>query len=335
LAGEEVDKRVLIPEHMPGRARLERALRDHGWQPRSYRDIDDAEKALGETPASALLLSGQDDEPRRLRLVKKIRRTWPQTLLLGMGEEADSPDTDTVISRRSTPEEIAVAVSLGKRLRTSQAAETALREQLDHLRKALRRQTGRIRRLESTCDELRTQAQTAREMALRDDLTGLYNRRHFQHVAAQELERARREQGRFAIAMIDLDHFKQQNDTHGHIVGDHILREFAGALLDNLRRMDTVARYGGEEFIALLPQTRITRRDHFSPVRLIERIRRRIQTMRFCRLETPKPVRLTFSAGVVQYPEDGATVNSLIVKADRRLYEAKSRGRNRICAADS
>jgi len=333
LAGE-VNKRVLIPEYMSGHARLERALREHGWQPRSYRDMDDAEKALGETPVSVLLLSGEDDEPRRLRLVKKVRRTWPQTLLLGMGEEADSPDTDTILSRRSTPEEIAVAVSLGKRLRTAQAAENVLQEQLDHLRAALREQTGRMRRLESTCEELRTQAQTAREMAVRDDLTGLYNRRHFQHVAAQELERARREQGRFAIAMIDIDHFKQQNDTYGHIVGDHVLREFANALLGNLRRMDTVARYGGEEFIALLPQTRITQRDNFSPVRLIERIRGKIETMQFCGLETPTPVRLTFSAGVVQYPEDGSAVDPLIAKADQRLYDAKSRGRNRICSTD-
>ena len=329
----DADKRVLIPASIPERIHLERILRDQGWQPCVYNSDEDAENAISGPPASALLLTTAENQPKRLHLIKKIRRTWPQTLLVGMGESPDPAETDTTLTRTSTPEVIATTVRMGQNLRRAQATQSALREQLDQLRQHMRQQHEQIGELESTCGELRSQAQSARELALRDDLTGLYNRRHFRHAASQELERANRERGRFAVAMIDLDHFKQQNDTHGHIVGDHVLREFAEALVGSLRHMDTVARYGGEEFIALLPQTRTAGEDTFDPVRLMERLRRRIEATPFCAVEAQPPIRLTFSAGIVTYPEHGAGIDKLIAAADALLYQAKAGGRNRICTA--
>lgn len=329
----DVDKRVLIPANIPERTRIERALRDEGWQPCVYGNDEKAEKVIAGPPASVLLLSASDNQPRRLELIKKVRSVWPQTLLVGTGESVVPARVDAVLTAGSVPEEIAATVRVGRDLRRAQAAEGVLREQLGQLRQRLGEQNEQIAGLESTCGELRVWAKSAQEMALRDDLTGLYNRRHFRHVAAQELERARREQGRFAIAMIDLDHFKEKNDTHGHIIGDYVLREFADALVAGLRRMDTVARYGGEEFIVLLPQTRIAGEDSFHPVGLMERICRKIEAASFCAGKTESPIQLTFSAGIVTYPEHGTGIEDLIALADSYLYQAKTSGRNRICSA--
>lgn len=327
----DLDKRVLIPASIPERTRIERVLRDGGWQPCVYGNDEEAAKVITGPPASVLLLSTPDNQPRRLELIKKIRNVWPQTLLVGTGDAVGSARVDAVLTAGRVPEEIAGTVRLGQELRKAQTAESVLREQLEQLRQRMGEQNEQITGLESTCGELRAWAKSAQELALRDDLTGLYNRRHFSHVAAQELERARREQGRFAIAMIDIDHFKEKNDTHGHIVGDCVLREFAEGLVAGLRLMDTVARYGGEEFIVLLPQTRIAGEDSFHPVSLMERLRRRTESASFCAGKTEAPIRLTFSAGIVTYPEHGACIADLIALADTHLYQAKTSGRNRIC----
>ena len=96
-------------------------------------------------------------------------------------------------------------------------------------------------------------------------------------VADNELDRARRDKSRFAIAMLDIDHFKAYNDAYGHVKGDELLAQFARVLLKNLRRMDTVARYGGEEFIILLPETHEAGKANLDPIRLVERLRQAIE----------------------------------------------------------
>ncbi len=340
---ESVANRVLIPDNVPGRARLERLLRDDGWQPCTYSSPGEAEQAMAESPASAILLFGPGNEPRQAQLVKQVRSSRPETIIVGIGTDRAGAETlagadetigsDTTVSANSTPEEIALAVRMGDALRREQEAADTLRQEMNSLEERIRLQTERISELESSCDELREWAASAQEMALHDELTGLYNRRHFLQVAAQELARAHRDQGRFAIALIDIDHFKECNDTHGHVVGDQVLRELSKALVANLRRMDTVARYGGEEFVALLPQTGASDEAPFDPAGSMERLRSNVAEMSLHEDIRGTDIHLTLSAGIVEYPRDGETVEELIAEADARLYRAKSSGRNCICVS--
>jgi two-component system, cell cycle response regulator len=163
-----------------------------------------------------------------------------------------------------------------------------------------------------------------RNLSVRDSLTDLYNHRHSMELAENEFQRVGRYQESFSILMIDLDHFKQVNDEHGHQAGDGVLREIAQVLRDTLRTVDAVGRYGGEEFVAVLPHTgedeaRLT----------AERVRKRIAEHVF--RVGDRALQVTVSVGVASYPADDVDSASTLVKAaDRALYRAKEAGRNRV-----
>ncbi len=174
------------------------------------------------------------------------------------------------------------------------------------------------------------------ELAVRDGLTGLYNHRYFQDRAAQEISRAKRYNGRVGLVFIDIDHFKDYNDTHGHPKGDDVLREIAELitartrlqdLKARVRDTDLVARYGGEEFVILMPET-----DTSGAVIVGERLRAAVGSHPFKDCETQPGGALTVSVGVASYPEDASSREELITRADQALYEAKRQGRNRVCA---
>ncbi len=159
-------------------------------------------------------------------------------------------------------------------------------------------------------------------LAITDDLTGACNRRHFQAHLQDEIERARRYGVPFAVAMIDIDNFKQINDTHGHALGDRILADMGRFLKRSARSCDLLARYGGEEFILLLPST-----DKEHGGMAAERLRAAVADHIF-----PRRKKLTVSVGVVAYPEDGSTAQEILRRVDRAMYEAKRTGRNRaVC----
>jgi len=328
-----ISNRVLIPADLPNRSRVESVLRANGWQPCAYADDGEAEQYLAESPATAILLFGPAGAPRRADLVKKVRNVCPETVVMDFGGRQAGADTDTLLSETSTPEEIALAVRMGRILRQAEAERASLREQLQQLDAHAREQMERIRELETACNELRRAAEMAENLALHDELTGLYNRRYFMQALGQQLERARREESRLAVAMLDIDHFKQCNDTHGHLVGDRLLREIAQCIQRNLRRMDTLARYGGEEFVAILPETRMGRQGVFDPGLLVERVCKRVAGICFSASEN-QSVRVTLSAGVATFPCDGDSAEVLVRVADDRLYRAKRGGRNRVCASD-
>ena len=124
-----------------------------------------------------------------------------------------------------------------------------------------------------------------------------------------------------SVALIDVDHFKQVNDQHGHLVGDAVLRNMGGILADRLRGTDLVGRYGGEEFVVIM------RRSSAEDAReVLDAIRRTLDE----REGTPALPRYTFSAGVAELGPDGSDVEALLARADQRLYQAKDAGRNRI-----
>jgi diguanylate cyclase (GGDEF)-like protein len=155
-------------------------------------------------------------------------------------------------------------------------------------------------------------------MADTDALTGLANRRTFQHTLETELSRAARNGDQVTLMMLDVDRFKQFNDTHGHQAGDDVLQKVAAALRDACRDFDTAARYGGEEFAVILPSC--------SPkesLPVAERLRAIVGTV-----DTVAPV--TASAGVATFPNHAADLTSLIKAADEALYESKRAGRDRI-----
>jgi len=145
----------------------------------------------------------------------------------------------------------------------------------------------------------------------------------------RELRRAISQNKPLAIMMLDLDHFKQFNDTYGHEAGDAVLRELGEALLQSVRDEDIVCRYGGEEFIAILPEVSLeTAMDRAEAIRCVVsemRIRNRGEILR----ET------TISIGVAVYPRHGDTLEEIMRAADRALYEAKHLGRNRVVTAES
>jgi diguanylate cyclase (GGDEF)-like protein len=163
-----------------------------------------------------------------------------------------------------------------------------------------------------------------RQLAETDALTGVYNRRALMEKLEQEMDRAARYAARLTALMIDIDNFKQINDTHGHLVGDTVLKQLATLLRRELRSVDIVARYGGEEFVVLLPETTTPESRNFA-----ERLLRRVATHEFG--EENNRVRVTISIGMASYPDERVSDGlSLLELADSHLYRAKTDGRNRF-----
>jgi two-component system, cell cycle response regulator len=163
-----------------------------------------------------------------------------------------------------------------------------------------------------------------RHLAETDPLTNCFNRRALMQKLEQEMDRAARYATMLTGMMIDIDNFKQINDTHGHLVGDRVLKQLSSLLKREQRSVDIVARYGGEEFVVLLPETTSAESRNFA-----ERILRRVATHDFG--ETGKPVRVTISVGIASYPDERVTDGESLLKlADNHLYRAKTDGRNRF-----
>jgi diguanylate cyclase (GGDEF)-like protein/PAS domain S-box-containing protein len=166
---------------------------------------------------------------------------------------------------------------------------------------------------------LRDREARLEELATRDALTSLYNRRHTLERLEEEIQRSLRYGQVFTIAVLDLDHFKAVNDTYGHLVGDTVLRNFARELASRVRATDVVGRYGGEEFLILfLNAPREQARQ------VLADLRARSGS------SDPHTPTCTFSGGLAEFPADGKTADALLDAADRRLYDAKHAGRDRV-----
>lgn len=164
-----------------------------------------------------------------------------------------------------------------------------------------------------------------RELSVRDELTGINNRRYLQQMLQMEWKRAVRFGRQLSLIMLDVDYFKQYNDTFGHLQGDQVLKQIGQLLKRNLREVDTVARFGGEEFVLLLPDT-----DKRGALAVAEKVRVITEGHHFVadNYNATRPV--TISAGISTYPDDVEEMDDLIDRADIALYRAKENGRNRI-----
>lgn len=170
--------------------------------------------------------------------------------------------------------------------------------------------------------------QKTEHMAVRDGLTNLYNYRRFREVLDASLRESAETHRPLGLIMGDIDHFKQFNDTHGHLQGDMVLRTVGDILRTNVRGADTVARYGGEEFVVILPDTDL------HGARLVgENLRARVERYHFPGEEEQPGGKLTITFGLAVYPADGQEAEPLIDAADRALYLGKRAGRNKLVAA--
>ncbi|MEC4813544.1 MAG: diguanylate cyclase, partial [Scytonema sp. PMC 1069.18] len=186
-----------------------------------------------------------------------------------------------------------------------------LKHSREQLKKLLQEQSELIQELE--------------RLATTDPLTGVLNRRHLFTLVEQELNRAQRYDSIFSILILDIDHFKKINDTYGHAVGDQILKVMAQTVLNSLRKVDFFGRFGGEEFVAFLPETNID-----AAIMVAERIRDRVKAIALPVQE--QLVSMTVSIGVAHYQLGDETVDVIIQRADKALYQAKHQGRNRVVA---
>lgn len=191
-------------------------------------------------------------------------------------------------------------------------AVSMLAGQLGRLRDALKRQRA----------ELREALALNEQLAQRDELTGLANRRHMATLLDAERERSEARGERFCLAVIDIDRFKRINDTHGHPVGDQVLKAFAAEAQSAIRDADLLARWGGEEFMLMLPGAGLT------AARLgLERLRGRVEALRIA--HATNELSFTISIGLVEHQPD-EPLPEAIARADRALYQAKQQGRNRV-----
>lgn len=264
-------------------------------------------------------------DPRLARLLESISN------LLGRRIEwaADATGSESVVVARHGDGAVRAAdglpftaiqrAFLAEMLETALAASVA-RTEYDAIGQ-------RLHALERENAELSAKNRTLTEMTSRDSLTGLFNRWYVLDKIEEELNRAWRHGTPLSVMMIDIDHFKNVNDTHGHPTGDQVLQAVGRVLRDSCRVYDTPGRFGGEEFCLMLPETKLE-----STMAVAERIRRRVEAMPFALVAGS--VKVTASVGIAgldSIPDEGLFgASSLIERADRALYAAKERGRNRV-----
>jgi len=182
-------------------------------------------------------------------------------------------------------------------------------------------------RLASSRRKLTASLEQVQQLASEDELTGTLNRRSLMAALERERSRAERSGAPFSIAMIDLDHFKRINDTHGHAVGDDVLRALAATVHDTMRATDVFGRYGGEEFLMILIGDAPA-----LALKVMERIRAAVAAKNWSSIAPDLSV--TLSAGIASHRK-GETIEQLMHRADLALYQAKDAGRNTIIASPS
>jgi diguanylate cyclase len=226
---------------------------------------------------------------------------WPTTFLLMFGISA-----------------YLIAIANASNNRNMQLRKT--REQLREGEQAMLASNGV---LEQRLAEIEALQERLKEQAIRDPMTGLFNRRYLDTVVPAEVARCERDKTPLAVLMMDLDHFKNVNDTYGHQGGDEVLKALAALLLANVRASDVACRYGGEEFLLLLPNMHC------------DAALERAEQWRAAFAATTvnyggAAIKATLSIGIACYPQDGASVEELTRCADLALYQAKEQGRDRV-----
>lgn len=233
----------------------------------------------------------------------------------GIGEDIDN-STDIGSLKESVQNRVThLVVAMDTMKDATRERESALDEQLVALKE-------RLTVMEDESFAIRKRLQAERVKALTDVLTGLPNREGLDERLQLEWNRFQRYRKPISVAILDVDHFKKINDTHGHLVGDRVLQSISGQISSVLRKTDFFARFGGEEFVVLMPET-----DAKGAERAINILLESVANAQFSQL--PSDSRVTVSAGFVQF-ETGESIDVLLERADQALYQAKANGRNRV-----
>jgi diguanylate cyclase (GGDEF)-like protein len=235
-------------------------------------------------------------------------------VVLGRALEADVRINDTKVSRKHA------------RINIKQNSETG---ETDYLLTDLKAKNGTFLRFELLDEIDREYQYQIRRLLSHDDLTGLLSSRSFFSELRREASRADAEMSPFCVLMMDVDHFKNVNDTYGHLTGSKTLEEIGQCITEILRSGDAAARFGGEEFAAFLLDAELPQ-----GIIAAERIRQAIEQHEFSVLKQGKAVkthRVNISIGIASFPHDSSDPIELVEMADSALYRAKREGRNRVC----
>ncbi|MFZ5944745.1 MAG: diguanylate cyclase [Bacillota bacterium] len=185
-----------------------------------------------------------------------------------------------------------------------------------------------VEELVARIDAILNRIELSEDLIFQDDLTRAFNRRYLLRRLDEEVIQSKLEDKEFSLAIVDIDYFKNVNDSFGHVVGDEVLKTLVKRMQENLRATDVVCRYGGEEFIILLPET-----VQSTGVMVLERLRENIASETFSTTKSDKELSITVSIGVSSFPHDGNNPEKIIKEADAAMYQAKRAGRNMVVAA--
>ena len=278
------------------------------------------------TPEPGFKQEGREVEVKLLRALAMGGRRSVEIQLLLDSQAADHADYQALalhLADLSVPE--ARARVTFERLREHQARMRAALGQSVGLKTAAMDYLERLEFALNVKEEEHalTYAQLT-QMAFQDQLSGLANYRYFTRRLKEEMKRAQRYRRLLSLLMLDLDRFKEFNDTHGHLAGNRALEHVSGVLKAEARETDLAARYGGEEFVVLMPET--AKHDAMA---LADRIRASLERSP---VELPEagPQQITASVGLATFPRDAPDADALLASADQALYAAKAGGRNRV-----
>jgi diguanylate cyclase (GGDEF)-like protein/PAS domain S-box-containing protein len=268
-----------------------------------------AQKWLGKSIKD---MSGQDPVD--------VFRSWPQLLNRFFFTEFSREEIEIPGMPPRTLE--IVVTPIYNRLNTLEGRVIVARDITE--RKALENELKKVNTsLQNQLNENEKLRAKLQEQAIRDPLTGAFNRRYFSEALDQESARSVRENSPFSILILDVDHFKQFNDTYGHKCGDIVLQALATFLNENTRQGDIVCRYGGEEFVILM--TDVTSEDAYKRAEIFRK-----QFAGTTVQYEGKELKCAFSAGIASYPAHASTGEALLTHADQALYFSKANGRNRV-----
>ncbi len=205
-----------------------------------------------------------------------------------------------------------------------------LKRENESLRRGLRELKELKDHYRETARELKAARERMKQLSITDDLTETYNYRYFIQSLDLELRRAKRYEYPISLMMLDIDHFKIYNDTHGHVAGDRVLKQVAHVIKETVRHTDILARYGGEEFAGILIKTNLD-----DGCQIAERVRKAVEEFAIDHEKTQPQGRLTVSVGISTLGSKVSSLQGLVKTADEALYEAKRTGRNRVAVSQA
>ncbi len=299
------------------RSVLKQVLNTDGYEVTLAASGEEALAAFKKAPCPLIITDIRMGKMSGMELLQEVKRLRPETEIVIMTSHAA---LDTAI----TAVQAGAYDYLAKPFEDISLISSVARRAIDKIRLTAENKN-LIEKLKRQYGELERANATLKDLSIRDGLTELYNHRYFQENLSLEILRSERYAKRFSLVFLDVDFFKQYNDTHGHPAGDTVLIALAKLLTGSLRKSDIVARYGGEEFVLILPET--SRENAFA---VAETVRKKIADHPFPGRQTQPQGMITVSMGIAVFPEDGKDGSTLLQHADNALYRAKEGGRNTV-----